>query len=98
MPQDQIRVDFGTMDAAAGNMQALRAAIEGHMADLDRAIAELQVWDGAAATECQARNTEIKSAWASIEQQLDGLRARTAGFNQDAQETEQRIVQSLRNG
>ena len=95
MAESRIRVDFATIDTAVTNMQTLRAAIEGHIGDLDRSIAELQVWDGAAAAECQARNQELKAAWTSIEGQLDALRTTTAGFNQGAQETEDAIRRSF---
>jgi WXG100 family type VII secretion target len=95
MPQDQIRVDFTTIDGAAANMSTLQAAIEGHMADLDRSIAELQVWNGQAAAECQARNQEIKSAWASIQQQLGHMTTQTNRFNEDARITEDAIYRSF---
>jgi len=85
----------GTIDGAAANMSTLQAAIEGHMADLDRSIAELGVWNGQAAAECQARNQEIKSAWASIQQQLGHMTTQTNRFNEDARITEDAIYRSF---
>ena len=59
----EIRVSFGDIEGAEANIGRGASAIEQELADLDSTIAQLAVWDGAAADFYRRRQQQIRTSW-----------------------------------
>ena len=86
----EIRVSFGEIEGAQADIGRGAAAIEQELADLDGAITQLQVWDGAAADFYRQRQQQIRTSWEDMKALLGQIGARTGVVNANYQSTENR--------
>lgn len=87
----EIRVSFGEIEAAQGTIGRGASAIEQELADLDGAIAQLQVWDGAAADFYRQRQQQIRTSWEDMKALLAQIGTRTGAVNANYQNTENQV-------
>ena len=87
----EIRVSFGAIEGAQANINTSAGAIEAQLADLDSTVAQLQVWDGAAAEYYRQRQHQVRTAWEDIKALLSEIGTRTGTVNANYQATENQV-------
>ncbi len=84
----EIRVSFGEIEGAQANIARGASAIEAQLADLDSAIAQLQVWDGGASEFYRQRQQQIRTSWEDMKALLAQIGTQTGTVNATFQQTE----------
>ncbi|GLZ44604.1 hypothetical protein Acsp06_07890 [Actinomycetospora sp. NBRC 106375] len=87
----EIRVSFGEIEGAQANIARGASAIEQELADLDGAIAQLSVWDGAASDFYRQRQQQIRTSWEDMKALLAQIGTRTGAVNANYQNTENQV-------
>ena len=87
----EIRVSFGDIEGAQATIGRGASAIEQELADLDSTIAQLAVWDGAAADFYRQRQQQIRTSWEDMKGLLAQIGTRTGTVNANYQNTENQV-------
>ena len=81
---DQIRVSFGSLEAAVGDIAAGVAAQGQRLADLKADIAPMvATWEGAAQAAYQGHQAKWDSAWSELTEALQAFQRATDTANTD---------------
>lgn len=83
---DQIRVAFGALDTAEGDLSSAQAAMGQRLSDLRASIAPMvSTWQGSAQTAYYAHQRQWDTAWDELTSALAEFRRATGVANNDYQ-------------